>query len=211
MHKRWRWLGLILVAILIFALIVSERLKAVSVVSSSSPLDFVNTQRINPVHESAPAIETPHNKVVEVAPKPIADPHSLVTDKEEWARIPLDRDGTSLGLDAQSHNKMTPFNRAFSAVVTKEVKNCLKDAPHEEPPSDGGFSSLTVTMALSIEGTGSGYDILDAEMVDGAIDAYRKRCLELAMTTQIETPGAGGEPGKRYRLEFPILVGYEKH
>ena len=207
MHKRWRWLGLILVAILISALIASERLRTVSA-ASISPLDLIKSQRIEPVYE--PAMETPRKKIVEVAPKPIAEPHSLVTDKEEWALIPLDRDGTSLGLDAQSRSKMTPFNRAFSAVVTKEVKNCLKDAPHEEPPSDGGFSSLTVTMALSVEGTGSGYDVLDAEMVDGAIDAYRKRCLELAMTAQIETPGAGGDPGKRYRLEFPILVGYEK-
>jgi hypothetical protein len=171
--------------------------------STVEPVVSVAPRALAPVPAPVPAPQR-----VAIAPAPSV---ALVNDRDAWAGIPLDRDGTSLGVDSHGQNKTTPFNRAFSALIREDVIDCLQDAPHEEPPMDGGHSALMVSVALALQGNGSGYDVFDAELLDGDIDVDRKRCLELALTRQVQLPpDQGGEAGKRYRIEFPLMKGFER-
>jgi hypothetical protein len=200
------FLGVVLLSSLLVANYLTSRV-SVALPKEVEPLDPAQAREEASETKRPPARGPPPRSPPAQAMVP---PHeALYADDDDWAHVPLDTDGSSLGLDSAQQNKTTPFNRAFTTLAGQEIRNCLKGVAHKEPP-DGGVTLLVVKVALSMQGTGSGYDILDAEMVEGDIDAYRQRCLEFAMTKQIQMPSdIGGEPGKRYKLLYPLMTGWE--
>lgn len=154
-----------------------------------------------------PAAPRAHSPVVTLPPSPPAPVLVQEFDgggvpevmAERWESIPLDPTGSSFGLDGERHNRFSPFNHALHAAARVEIMKCVGEMRRDQ--------DHLLKMEMVIEATRAGYEVISTRLLgDAGVDAYTRRCLELAFEKQVEVPDAGVEPGKLFRVAYPISI-----
>lgn len=154
----------------------------------------------NPSQPVAPSPRPPPSEPVLQDLGTVAAPQTPAKEpstewKAPWAAIPLDVQGSSLGMQGQ-----TAFRQTIVKAIKPELKNCI-----EMLPSDKDVPLFNVE--LFVEATGDGYLIKRAEVPrDAGLDPYESRCFEAAFEKRIALESSSNRSGALYHLGFPLRI-----